>query len=256
MAAKPDLATNTLIHFLDRFVYRNPKKTASGPRGSSIMQPLAGGDTSGLLISTRSKAGAKAPVNTEAFWKMEGAKVDADEVFFHKYFNVMGRGRELAKNKKKAEKKGDTEGDSEEGEEDEDEIWKALVDSRPELEGSEDSGADDGFEDLDLSLEDSLDEALHDDAADLREDEDKDMPDDDEAIDFGEDDDALLGSDEEVASDFEEAFKHEVQFNSTKAAAAPEEETRGKKRRRLKNLPTFASAEDYAAMLDGDDAED
>ena len=256
MAAKPDLATNTLIHFLDRFVYRNPKKAARGPRGASIMQPLAGGDTSGLLVSGRSKASAKAPVNTEAFWKMEGGKVDADEVFFHKYFNVMGRGKELAKKKKKAAAKGDTEGDSEEGGEDEDEIWKALVDSRPDLEGSEDSDVDDGFEDLDSTLGDSLEEAMHDDTADVQNDKDEDMPDQDEVIDFGEDDDALLDSDEEVASALGDAFKGEVQFNAAKATAAPEEETRGKKRRKLKNLPTFASAEDYAAILNGDYAED
>lgn len=255
MVSKPDLITNTLIHFLDRFVYRNPKKTVGGARGASIMQPLAGGDTSGLLVSARSKTSAKAPVNTEAFWKMEGRKVDVDEVFFHKYFNVMGRGKELAKNKKKAVDKADTARDSDKGEEDEDEIWKALVDSRPELEGSEDSDVDDGFEDLDSSLGDSPDEAMHGDTADLQDDEDDDTPDDDGAIDFGEDDDALLGSDEEVASDLDEAFKGEVQFNSAKATAVPEEEKRGKKRRRLKNLPTFASAEDYAAMLDGDDAE-
>lgn len=255
MAAKPDLASNTLIHFLDRFVYRNPKKTASGLRGASIMQPLAGGDTSGLLVSARSKAGMKAPVNTEAFWKTESGKVDADEVFFHKYFNTMGRGKELAKNKNKAGHKGDTGGDSEEGEDDEDEIWKALVDSRPELEGNEDSDLDDGFQDLDSSLTDSADEVIHDDAADTQDNWNEGMSDDDEAIDFGEDDDALLRNDDEVASDLEEAFKGEVQFDSTKIAAPPEEQKRGKKRRRLKNLPTFASAEDYAAMLDGDGGE-
>ncbi|KAL9122866.1 MAG: hypothetical protein Q9187_000577 [Circinaria calcarea] len=256
MAAKPDLASNTLIHFLDRFVYRNPKKTASGLRGASIMQPLAGGDTSCLLILARSKAGMKAPVNTEAFWKMEGGKVDADEVFFHKYFNTMGRGKELAENKKKAEHKGETGGDSEEGEEDEDEIWKALVDSRPELEGNEDSDLDDGFEDPDSSLAGSADEAIHDDAGDMQDNGNEGMSDDDEAIDFGEDDDALLGNDDEVASDLEEAFKGEVQFGSTKTSAVPKEGKREKKKRRkLKNLPTFASAEDYAAMLDGDDAE-
>jgi len=61
---------HTLIHFIGHFFYRNPKKTAHGPCGASIMQPLAGGDTSCLLISARDKSGPEAPVNTEAFWKI------------------------------------------------------------------------------------------------------------------------------------------------------------------------------------------
>ncbi|MCJ1439203.1 hypothetical protein MMC27_008594 [Xylographa pallens] len=249
MPAKPDLSMHTLIHFLDRFVYRNPKKAASGPRGSSIMQPLAGGDTSGLLISAQSKTRARQPVNTEAFWKMEAGKVDADEVFFHKYFSTMGKGKESAK-KKKAEKKQEA-GEESEGEENEDEIWEALVSSRPEIEGSEPSDDDLEMEDLDSDFGSDSGNELEE--LDSAPEEDVGMSDDgEEGPDF-DDDDALLDSDAEVPNDLNEAFESEVQFAGEKAAATTNGEKTEKKRKRLKNLPTFASVEDYAAMLGEDD---
>ncbi|KAL9000060.1 MAG: hypothetical protein Q9188_005753, partial [Gyalolechia gomerana] len=110
---KPDLASHTLIHFLDRFVYRNPKTTTPA-RGASIMQPLSSSpafDTtnnnkSALLSSAPSfKDRIKDPVNSEAFWKLEKDKVAADEVFFHKYFSAVGKGREKARGRKERRKR-------------------------------------------------------------------------------------------------------------------------------------------------------
>lgn len=228
------------------------------------MQPLGASDASGLLVSARSAAaGAKAPVNSEAFWKLEDAKVDADEVFFHRYFSALGRGREKARKKKV----GVAEGEEAEDEEAEDAIWKALMDSRPEVEGSE-GDEELGMEDLESAVGGSDDEVGSDDEGVVvdRDDEDDEDPsgdgddDDDASLDFGDDDDdeALLGSDDDVPSDLDEAFKKEVRFNTPKADA--EEEGQGRsakraKRRRLKNLPTFASADEYATMLEGDDEE-
>ena len=230
------------------------------------MQPLAGGDASGLLVSARSARSAlRAPVNTEAFWKMEGAKVEADEVFFHKYFNSMGKGKEQVKKKKVDKKKGTERDDSEQEDEDEEEIWKALVDSRPDIEGSDQSDADLDMDDLDSAIGDSDDELAVEEAEDGKDqsipDVDLSDDDDDAAMDFGEDNDAILASDDEIASDLDEAFKAEMQVGSSAKADASslgqeEESKRGKKRRRLKNLPTFASVDDYAVMLGGDDEDD
>lgn len=262
MPAKPDLQSNTLIHFLDRFVYRNPKKSAAGPRGASIMQPMGSSDASGLLVSARSAAsGGKAPVNSEAFWKLEDGKVDVDEVFFHRYFGALGRGKEKAKKKKAAA----ADGSGAEDEEHEDEIWKALVDSRPELEGSE-GDEELGMEDLESAMDDGDVEMGSDDEGVVLGDDDEEDASagvddgDNVSLDFGEDEDeAMLGSDDEVLSDLDEALKKELQFNNPGPEA--EEEQKGRsakraKRRRLKNLPTFASADEYAKMLDGDDEED
>lgn len=250
MPAKPDLSMHTLIHFLDRFVYRNPKKAASGPRGASIMQPLAGGDTSSLLVSAQSKNDLKQPVNTAAFWKMDGGKVAADEVFFHKYFNTMGKGKESAKKAKADKKRGA--GDESDVDENEDEIWEALVNSRPELEGS-DQGDDGEMEDLDSEFASEAEKGMDVDEADVE--DDQSLEDDDEDGITLDDDDALLGSDEELPTDLDEVMKDKVQPAAAMESAAPDSGDRKKRRKMLKSLPTFASADDYAAMLDGEEEE-
>lgn len=251
MPPKPDLSLHTLIHFLDRFVYRNAK-LKSGPRGASIMQPMAGGDTSGLLVSARSKVATKEPVNSEAFWKMDNAKVSADEVFFHKYFSTMGKGKLKAK-KKKAEHKGENFSDAEE--ENEDEIWKALVDSRPEVEGSDASDDEIDSDEFGSAIEDSgegesvswdQDEAGPEGMDGLKAEEDGEM------MDF-DDEEALLGSDNEVPDDLDAAFNEDQLHSGAQDASKFSESKSPKKRRKLKNLPIFASADDYAAILEDDD---
>ena len=213
------------------------------------MQPLAGSDTSDLLVSAQGKSRHKQPVNTDAFWKMDGGKVDADEVFFHKYFNAVGKGKGFA-TKKNDEKRSGASDDSD-VDENEDEIWAALVNSRPDIEGSEES--DDAMElgDLESALG-SGDEAISEqEALEASADGNDDDSDAEGVIDF-DDYEALLGSDEEVPSDLDNAFEGELQF-ATDKDATPESEKRRAKKRRLKNLPTFASADDYAAMLGGDE---
>ena len=252
MPPKPDLSLNTLIHFLDRFVYRNPKIT-SATRGASIMQPMAGGDSSALLVSAYSnKSSTKQPVNSEAFWKQESDKVNADEVFFHKYFSTLGMGKEKA-SKKKTERKADAEDNEDDS--NEDEIWKALLGSRPELDEGSDSGF--GDEDIESDMEDQEDDELGSefgeedksvDGAPARDAEGLPDPDEDE-----DEDEVFFDSDDEVPSDLKKAFHKEVTSSQPEPVVKEENEKRGGKRRRLKNLPTFASAEDYAMMLEEDD---
>jgi len=224
---------HTLISFLDRFVYRNPKKHPSGPRGASIMQPLAGGDTSGLLISAQSKKASKQPVNTEGFWNIRGDKIDVDDVFFHKYFSAIGRGKESAK-KAKADKKQDADAEDN-GEEDEDEIWEALVSSRPELE-EPDQSDDIEMDDLDSVLGSEGVEGLGSDDADSVA-EQGSSGDEDGELAF-DDEEAILGSDDDLPN---------VDNNLSSG------EKQSTRRKKLKNLPTFASVEDYAAMLGSDE---
>lgn len=264
MPPKPDLSSHSLIQFLDRFVYRNPK-AAPASRGSSIMQPLAGGDSSGILLnSLRPKSRSKNPVNSESFWKLESEKVDPDEVFFHKYFSSLGKEKERAKERKRKKAGKADQGDGED--EDEDEIWKALVESRPEIEGS---GEDEGEEDMDMEDSESETERTKDEDGGedveviVNEDGDVEIGDkneaveinepDDEAMDLGEDEEALFESDEELPSDLEKAFEREVKASGAAAGGSGTGKRRDK--RRLRNLPTFASAEDYAGMIGDDEAE-
>jgi ribosome biogenesis protein MAK21 len=250
MPAKPDLSSHTLTHFLDRFIHKNPKSAAK-LRGDSIMQPMARTDSSTFLVSARVKGTTRESVNSEAFWKSDVSKVNANEVFFHKYFNIVGRGKDQARKKKEKRKAGKA-GSDEDEEEDEGEIWKALVNSRPDLEGSEPSEDD---MDMDTDDDESASEQDEDgvrwekEPAGPREVDDSSSH---EALFDDDDDEALLGSDEEVPSDLEKVFNEEVQLNSETPSKIPGENKRGNKRRKLKNLPTFASADDYAEML-GDD---
>lgn len=154
MSGKPDLTLHTLSHFLDRFIYRTPK-TSQGARGASIMQPLAGGDASDRLVTAGAgQAAAHAPLNSEAFWKKRADEVAAEDVFFHEYFNRVGKDKEKARVKKEGKdrvSRGD--GGGEDGSDDESEIWKALVDSRPELEGAGDSDDDLDMDDLESAYD-------------------------------------------------------------------------------------------------------
>ena len=241
MPPKPDLSSNTLSQFLDRFVYRNPKLKIK-PRGASVMQPLAGGDTSGLLVAASSRTHEQAPINSDRFSSTDIGKVAADEVFFHKYFSAIGKGKEQAKRKKEKRKAEAAEED--EAEEDEDGIWQALVKSQPELEASDDEEMESLPEDDDM------------DASSL---EGSDLPSQDEGsaeegLDF-EDDEALIGSDDDLPGHMEMTFADNVGLGvGTNSEKGGVNTGSAKKKRKLKNLPTFASAEDYAKMLDEEDS--
>jgi ribosome biogenesis protein MAK21 len=250
MPPKPFLESHTLTHFLDKFVYRNAKATAGAPRGGSIMQPLSGGDSRGILLSGRATQIRQEPVNTEAFWRKKAEDVSVDEVFFHKYFNQIGKGKEASNKKKAAPKVG--EASENEDDENEDEIWQALVDSRPEVEGPSDDDSDlemDDLEDSDVASISEVDvEGDGDEGAEVAGSEVS------EIRGLFDDDDAELGSDEDAPSDMDELFEKELQ--RAQKSGEKTEETSRQKKRMLKNLPTFASMEDYAEMLDNDDDED
>jgi ribosome biogenesis protein MAK21 len=251
---KPDLTIHTLSHFLDRFVYRNPK-ASSGLRGSSIMQPLAGGDGSGLLV-TAGRGMGQEPVNSESFWKKRSNEVAAEDAFFHDYFSLRGKDKsEARKTKKKAAEKGQ-EGSGED-EDDEEEIWQALVESRPEVEGH-DSDDDLDMDDLESAFDEESgddeevgegmdldDEEGHDDDAD---DAKADEPSDDEdAFDMDvSDEEAFLGSDDELPTELDGGVELPSAGKEEKAL------TGRQKKRKLKHLPTFASMEDYAALLENE----
>lgn len=226
---KPDLDSHSLIRFLDKFVYRNPKAT-DGAKGASIMQPLrAAKDLGDIWLGSRGAGTTTTQVNNAAFWNKKVEDVAAEDVFFHEYFSTVAKEPKV-RTKKETATKDDAESDAEE-----DEVWKALVSTQPEIEG--DDSDDEGFDDFDdeemaslngsspaLSLEDDSDggvdiEGTDDEMEDLEDDDD----DDDEMVPF--------------VDDEEESEKED---KSSKAKA---------RRKMLKGLPTFASVDDYAEML-------
>lgn len=258
MPSKPDPSLFTIMHFLDRFVYRNARTKVDVTRGTSIMQPMAGSSAADLLIKKRDGSKTELPLNNESFWLRKTEEVAADEVFFHQYFNQQGK-KKATKQKQEKERREEA-GSDDEG--DEEEIWEALVNSRPELEDGD--GDEQGFSDMeDLMSDDSDDiegleemgDQANDDEVDGEvEDEAEDAEGSDglEVPDLDSDDDAMMGSDEEVPFDIPGAQ------NESEEEKAPEQsksQQKRSRRKKLKQLPTFASAEDYAKLLEDEDDE-
>ncbi|KAF2735205.1 CBF-domain-containing protein [Polyplosphaeria fusca] len=259
---KPDPTIYTLMNFLDKFSFRNPKaKTQT--HGSSIMQPMSGtSNAADYLITQRESDKRHDPVNSEQFWRKKADEVREDEVFFHAYFDKAGKAKQASKKEKKQKRK-DEESDEESGEE---EIWKALVNSRPDIEGEDEE--DDGFSDMDMDdmSDGDMDAGVvlnlgddDDGAAGKPDDDDDDESMDDDAFDLDEEDGALINSDDDIPDDFAmDDETDEVEPVHPKHLKDKEKggEKKGRKKRKLKHLPTFASAEDYAKLIGGDDEDE
>lgn len=222
-------------------MYRNAKAAAGGPRGSSIMQPLAGGDSRGILLSSKTASHAQGSVNTEAFWHKKVEDVAVDQVFFHKYFSQTGKAKQALGKKKSSQTAAG--GSDEENDENEDEIWQALVDSRPEVEGNSDDESELEMMDLVESEADSSAGGF------------EPGSDDEEVADLDGLEDGGISDEGDSASEIGQLFEDELE---TGQAQEPEKDdvTSRQRRKKLKSLPTFASVEDYADMLDNDEDED
>ena len=88
VTSNPDLTQNTLSHFLDRFVYKNPKKTKTGEgaktKGASAMQPAATGlDGLSVKIMRTEADGASMRINEDAFLRKREADIPVDQVCRH-----------------------------------------------------------------------------------------------------------------------------------------------------------------------------
>jgi len=277
--AKPDLALHSIKHFLDRFVYRNPK-TKAAPRGSSIMQPLPGTDTS-LVLDIRGHAKTEMAVNSEEWRRQQIDKIKPDEIFFHKYFVAKEEGEVKAFGKKRKRATEDTELD-------EDEIWEALVRSSKEEGGlgnvDVDAEDDENVEWSDEELDDELIAEMNEGDSDMEEvsDEDQDVDDersgeegdvndffDDEAEEVDDEDtemdksgdDDLSSEEEDISGDsnisdggdgfnFGEDAADVMNSDEDILVPAQQSTSDGRKKRKLKNFPTFASVEEYADLLD------
>lgn len=262
---KPDPTIYTLMNFLDKFAFRNAKTKSNATHGSSIMQPMSGtSKAADYLVTARDGDRTHDPVNTEQFWRKKVENVRVDEVFFHTYFEKAGKAKQLSKKDKKKRKQ--DEGSDESGEE---EIWKALVNSRPDIEGEDDD--DEGFSDIDMddmmSDEDAdgvvgMDEGVElnlgsdDEDADAAAGQDEDDEDGMGGFDL-DDEDGFVDSDEDVPVDIgiDDGTDIEEPPPSKSKTEDKKDDKNSRKKRKLKHLPTFASAEDYAKLIGGDDSE-
>ncbi|WFD36816.1 RNA-binding ribosome biosynthesis protein mak21 [Malassezia cuniculi] len=286
-----DLTQHTLMHFLDRFVYRNPKKNVS-LKGPSIMQPALGGTAEGdVRVRSHVRRAGEQSVNTAEFWNRAPEKVPVDERFFLRFFQAKKNRSQLPQEKTEAPQEVDSDFESdEEGEQD---VWNAIKASMPK--GDTEDIDDDDDDDIIAAMgeevgvdsdDDDADDGAEDDAEDdIEDDDDDDDDDDDEDDDSGdvdaagiedyssdgedatamfEDEDDLIPSDEEVP-EFDDSGIPFTDFDAaagTKRPAddAPEPQGKNKeralRRKKLRAMPAFASAEEYAHMLPSDDEGD
>lgn len=248
---KPDPTIYTLMNFLDKFSFRNAKTKSQAVHGSSIMQPMSGTTKAAdYLITSREGDRTHDALNSEQFWRKKVDDVRDDEVFFHTYFEKAGKAKQADKKAKK-NKKADS--DDESGE---DEIWQALVKSRPDVEG--DGGDDEGFSDIDMedmmsddeeggvTMDDGVELNLGSDGEEAGEAAAEDDDDDFENFDL-DDEDGFMDDDDEIPVDLN-------MDDGTDVDEDKKGDQKKSKKRKLKHLPTFASAEDYAKLI-GDDSE-
>ena len=225
---KTDLELHTLMHFLDRFIYRNAKAASTKSRGSSIMQPAAANDRDGVLVS--SALHRQLPVNSEEFWSRQRKSVAAEDIFFHQYFNSLGK-VVMAKKSSSGTVKAAGKAEGHSTEDNESEIWNAMMESAPDLERLSDSEQDLEMSDLD-SVVDSQ---------------------------------SLASKDDDVSTPDKQPFNLSVQsveFSDSEQESARSDSiaqtwpAASVRRRRLKKLPTFAAASDFAAMVEDERGED
>ena len=263
---KPDLTLHTLIHFLDRFVYKNAKLSSiSGKmKGTSIMQPLAAEDTRSVLVSGTGRP--RMPVNSADFAAKRLENVAAEDVFFHQYFNSLGK-----KTDKKAAQKKQKVKDVEEGaSDDEDEVWQAMLKNGPDLEALRDEDEDE-FSDME-GFEEAMDEGGDGSGTDAEMDGAQAMDvDSDGSVDIeagifddSDNEEELEGADvagledeeeDDEASEFGGLSEDEIAKKAPSKKTVQRKEGRERKKK-LKALPVFASAADWAKELDDDEDED
>ena len=140
LTGSADISLNSLVSFLDRFVYRNPKKTVQ-PKGASIMQPAAANDRSGMVVQTKGpRTGEEGYVNSEKFWRKKIEDVPVDQMFFHKFFAGKLAQKEAARKKKKgAESEDEDEDESDAVVEEDEDMDEASEAESEDREGSESS---------------------------------------------------------------------------------------------------------------------
>lgn len=229
------------------------------------MQPMATENTNAVLLASSTRTRAAIPVNSDQFRAKKPDEVAAEDVFFHQYFSAIKKAPAMsARERKRAEKKKLRDIDEGEEGDEEDEIWKAMMQSAPDLEGEE---FEDDDEDLDLAELESDDDIASDgdndngdvdiDPAFFDDDDDEDL------MDVDGDDDTIRGAaladagadEDDIPSDVGDfaGFDSDAEKPAKKAKAGKKDKA---EKKRVKNLPTFASAEDYAKMLEDDEDED
>ncbi|XP_028252333.1 CCAAT/enhancer-binding protein zeta [Parambassis ranga] len=261
----------TLIRFLDRFVFRNPKQL----RGKQNTDAAAMMPRQRLPLNS-------VPVNSAEFLSKEESQVPVDQIFFHRFFKKHQQ-------EKQARQRGGG-GDNESVEDVDDEEFEKLLDSvegdsyftdladedldfagnvksktgKKAEDDSEDSDdLDEGdLDDEEVSLgsmdEEDFGEEL-DEEGGMFMDPDGDEEDEDDEVPELEEDEEDEDEDEEAAfcdEDEDEMKAPDVTPRTKKGKRKPSEEldfslgSKGTKKKKRKQAAMFASAEEFGSLLD------
>ncbi|AWP20443.1 putative CCAAT/enhancer-binding protein zeta-like [Scophthalmus maximus] len=253
----------TLIRFLDRFVFRNPKQL----KGKQNTDTGVLGPRHRLPVNFL-------PVNCDEFLSKEESQIPVDEIFFHRFFKKRQQEKQVRRPRR--------DGDNESVEDvDDDEFEKILdscegdsyfidlskedldfagnVKSKKGKKGAEDSDDSDGSDVDDLDDEElSLGSMDEEDFGDELEDEGgafMDPDGDDEEVPELDDDDAAFGdSDDETEAPVispltkkktKRKSSEEIDFSGSLGSKPG-----GKKKKGKKDVAMFASAEEFGSLLD------
>ncbi|KAK1333151.1 hypothetical protein QTO34_006688 [Cnephaeus nilssonii] len=240
----------TLMRFLDRFVYRNPKPHKGKENTDSVvMQPKR----KHFIKDIRSLA-----VNSKEFLAKEESQIPVDEVFFYRYYKKVA----IVKEKQKRD------ADEESIEDVDDEEFEKMIDTF-----EDDNCFTSGKDDLDFAgnmkkkTKGAKDEPVDEDSEDS--DDDLDNLDDDEVSlgsmneEFTEiDEDGgtfmdVLDDESEGIQDFNDEVSSEVNSNKSKRKSANDfdfaesfQGSRKKKKRNFSDSNLFVSAEEFGHLLD------
>lgn len=262
LTSSPDLTLYTLTHFLDRFVYKNPKK--AGSRGTSAMQPstTGGGGVSRVRADVQ-----ETPLNVGGWWRRGESGVAPDQVFFQRYF-AQEHGKEQVMAAKVDRRKanhhnsdtksdGTVEGGSDEDSDPEEAaIWKAMKVSMPK---AEEDDADEDVDDNDIDDEDdipvdhSIQDSESDDHAssDTNTEEDKRVSSDaEDGIKINWEFDGIEFSDVDGSAGSDTQLLTALSGSKTRKRKGRGDEDERSRKKKLRALPTFASYEDYARMIE------
>ncbi|KAF4099089.1 hypothetical protein G5714_019215 [Onychostoma macrolepis] len=219
----------TLIRFLDRFVFRNPKQTKGKQNtDTTVMQPKNRKTFNNIQ---------SLPVNSEEYLAKEESQIPVDEVFFYRYFKK--------RDAEKRWKRPNRNEDNESVEDVDDDEFEKLLDA---YEG--DSFFTE-FKDDDLDFAGNVKPKSKKGRAKHGEDSDDDDDDDDDDLD---DEEVSLGSMEE---DFEDELEDEGgEFMDIEEKEDDDDDDAGaqpakkKKKGKMEGQSVFASAEEFGCLLE------
>ncbi|XP_069811402.1 CCAAT/enhancer-binding protein zeta-like [Dendropsophus ebraccatus] len=207
----------TLMRFLDRFVYRNPKQ-----------QKIKENNRGYLMHQKKKSYQEREPVNSATFLEKQESEIPVDEIFFHRYFKKLSTEKQKYKRKEDEESVEDV---------DDNEFEKIL-----------DTMEADSFY---TGVNDDLDFAGNVKPADKST---KKSEIEDSDSDWGDDDAAAADDDEEISlgSMCEEDFDDESGgvFMDTSETSDAEQDVKKGKKRHLKDDDMLAAAEEFGDMLD------